>query len=65
METSTVLPKFQVVIPCSVRNALDIHPSGKRQVMQYKDLIPEARKPLKASLTSMMRRNSRVELYTL
>ena len=26
METVTVSPKFQVVIPRSVRNALDIHP---------------------------------------
>ena len=39
METVTVSPKFQVVIPRSVRNALDIHPGEKIQVLQYKDRI--------------------------
>jgi len=39
METVTVSPKFQVVIPRSVRDALDIHPGEKMQVLQYKDRI--------------------------
>ena len=39
METVTVSPKFQVVIPRSVRDALDIHPGEKIQVLQYKDRI--------------------------
>jgi len=39
METVTVSPKFQVVIPRSVRDALDIRPGEKIQVLQYKDRI--------------------------
>ena len=36
METVTVSPKFQVVIPRSIREALDIQPGEKIQVLLYK-----------------------------
>lgn len=36
METVTVSPKFQVVIPRSIREALDIKPGEKIQVLLYK-----------------------------
>lgn len=39
MEMVTVSPKFQVVIPRSIRVALDIRPGEKIQVLQYKDRI--------------------------
>lgn len=39
METVTVSPKFQVVIPRSVREALDIHPGEKVKVLQYENRI--------------------------
>lgn len=39
METVTVSSKFQVVIPRSVRDALDIRPGEKIQVLQYNDRI--------------------------
>ena len=39
MDMVTVSPKFQVVIPRSVRIALDIRPGEKIQVLQYKDRI--------------------------
>lgn len=39
METVTVSSKFQVVIPRAVRDALDIRPGEKIQVLQYKDRI--------------------------
>ncbi|MDH3973057.1 MAG: AbrB/MazE/SpoVT family DNA-binding domain-containing protein [Deltaproteobacteria bacterium] len=39
METVTVSPKFQVVIPLSVREALDIHPGEKIKVLQYENRI--------------------------
>ena len=39
METVTVSPKFQVVIPLSVRKALDIRPGEKVKVLQYENRI--------------------------
>jgi AbrB family looped-hinge helix DNA binding protein len=39
METVTVSPKFQIVIPRAVRDALDIRPGQKVQVVQYGDRI--------------------------
>jgi len=39
METVTVSPKFQVVIPRKVRESLDIRPGQKVQVIQYEDRI--------------------------
>ncbi len=39
METVTVSPKFQVVIPQSVREALKIRPGQKIQVLVYDNRI--------------------------
>ena len=36
METVTVSPKFQVVIPATIRDSLEIHP-GEKVVMLEKD----------------------------
>ena len=36
METVTVSPKFQVVIPLTIRDSLEIHP-GEKVVMLEKD----------------------------
>ena len=44
MEAVKISPKFQVVIPRKVREALQLIPGQKIQVIQYKDrieLIPE------------------------
>jgi AbrB family looped-hinge helix DNA binding protein len=39
MEAVSVSPKFQVVIPRAVRDALRIRPGQKVQVLQYEDRI--------------------------
>ena len=39
MEAVLVSPKFQVVIPRTVREALHIRPGQKVQVIQYEDRI--------------------------
>ena len=39
MEAVLVSPKFQVVIPRAVRDALRIRPGQKVQVIQYEDRI--------------------------
>ncbi len=39
MDTVTVSPKFQVVIPLTVRRALGIRPGQKVQVIRYGDRI--------------------------
>jgi AbrB family looped-hinge helix DNA binding protein len=39
METVTVSPKFQVVIPREVRESLGIRPGQKVQVIRYEDRI--------------------------
>ena len=44
METVTVSPKFQVVIPRTVRESLRLRPGQKMQVIEYEgriELIPE------------------------
>lgn len=39
MDAVTVSPKFQVVIPQAVREALGLAPGVKMQVVQYEDRI--------------------------
>lgn len=39
METVTLSPKFQVVIPQSIREQLGLEPGEKMQVLQYQDRI--------------------------
>ncbi len=39
METATISPKFQIVIPKRVRKNLDIQAGQKVQVIQYDDRI--------------------------
>ena len=44
MDAVTVSPKFQVVIPREVREAMDIRPGQKVRVLQYEgriELVPE------------------------
>ncbi len=35
----TVSPKYQVVIPRAIREAMNIHPGQKVQALQYRDRI--------------------------
>ena len=39
METVTVSPKYQVVIPRAIRDSLDIRPGQKIQVIHYENRI--------------------------
>ena len=39
MQTVTVSPKFQVVIPREIRNALGLQPGQKIQAIQYENRI--------------------------
>jgi AbrB family looped-hinge helix DNA binding protein len=44
MQTVTVSPKYQVVIPRDIRKALHLRPGQKMQVVEYEgriELIPE------------------------
>jgi len=44
MQSVTVSPKYQVVIPKTVREALKLHPGQKLQLVEYAgriELIPE------------------------
>jgi AbrB family looped-hinge helix DNA binding protein len=66
--TVTVSPKFQVVIPLAIREAMGIKPGQKVQAIQYGDrieLIPvrsirKSRGMLKGIDTSVPRDNDRV-----
>jgi len=68
METTTVSPKYQVVIPARVRRALGIRPGQKIQVIPYEgriELIPvvpvkQARGSLKGIDTTVERGPDRV-----
>ncbi|TVQ32584.1 MAG: AbrB/MazE/SpoVT family DNA-binding domain-containing protein [Wenzhouxiangella sp.] len=39
METIKISPKYQVVIPRSVREAMDLKPGTRLQVVQFEDRI--------------------------
>ncbi len=44
MQSVTVSPKYQIVIPKNVRKALKLHPGQKMQIVEYAgriELIPE------------------------
>jgi AbrB family looped-hinge helix DNA binding protein len=68
MQTVTVSPKFQIVIPRKIRDALGLHSGQKIQVIQYEnriELIPiepiaSARGFLKGIDTSIQREPDRV-----
>jgi AbrB family looped-hinge helix DNA binding protein len=68
MTTITVSPKYQVVIPLEIREALGIRPGQKVQAIQYQDrieLIPvrpmrKARGFLKGIDTSVPRDDDRL-----
>ena len=68
MISVSVSPKFQIVIPKAIREALDIQPGQKVQVIQYQnriELIPiipikRARGFLKGIDTSVDREGDRV-----
>jgi AbrB family looped-hinge helix DNA binding protein len=62
METVTVSPKFQVVIPRGIREPLGIRPGQKVQVVRYEDrieLIPV--KPVREMWGSFKGIDTRVE----
>lgn len=68
MQTVTVSPKFQVVIPRDVRESLHLRPGQKMQVVEYAgriELIPERdisdlRGFLKGINTDFERENERI-----
>lgn len=39
MQTVKISPKYQVVIPKEVRNAMDLKPGQQVQILQYQDRI--------------------------
>ncbi len=62
MDTTTVSPKFQVVIPLRVRRALGIRPGQKIQVIPYEgriELIPV--RPLKQARGFLQGIDTKVE----
>lgn len=68
MQTVTVSPKFQIVIPRKVRQSLNLRPGQKMQVIEYDgriELIPdrdisELRGFLKGINTDFERENDRL-----
>ncbi len=57
METIKISPKYQVVIPRNVREAMDLKPGARLQVVQFDDrieLIPlRSAKSLRGSLPGL------------
>jgi AbrB family looped-hinge helix DNA binding protein len=48
MDTVTLSPKYQVVIPQAIREAMGLEPGEKMQVLQYQDRIEFIpRRPMK------------------
>ncbi len=39
MQTVTISPKYQVVIPKEIRNAMDLKPGQQVQILRYQDRI--------------------------
>ena len=39
MDTVTISPKYQVVIPKTIRESLDLRPGQKVQALQYRDRV--------------------------
>lgn len=68
METVTVSPKFQIVIPLSIRKALGIRPGEKIHIIQYEnriEFIPKKKLKtmrgfLKGMDTALLREKDRV-----
>ena len=68
MQTVTVSPKFQVVIPKAIREALRLKPGQKMQILEYEgriELIPdrdikELRGFLKGINTNFQREDDRI-----
>lgn len=68
METVTISPKFQVVMPRAIRNAMGLVPGGKLRVLRYGDrgeLVParlakEMRGYLKGMSTEVEREEDRL-----
>ncbi len=68
MTSVTVSPKYQIVIPKAIREALNIHPGQKIQVINYQnriELVPvrpisEARGFLKGIDTTIVREPDRL-----
>jgi AbrB family looped-hinge helix DNA binding protein len=68
MQTVTVSPKFQIVIPRTVRESLQLRPGQKMQVIEYAgriELVPERdivslRGFLKGINTDFERENDRI-----
>ena len=68
MQTVTVSPKFQVVIPKAIREALRLKPGQKMQIVEYEgriELIPdrdikELRGFLKGIDTNFQREDDRI-----
>lgn len=62
MSAVTVSPKYQVVIPKSVRDRLHLRPGQKIQIVEYQDrieLIPE--RPIEALRGLLKGRDTRFE----
>jgi AbrB family looped-hinge helix DNA binding protein len=55
MESVTVSPKFQVVIPQRVRESMGVKPGEKMQVVQYRDRIELIPQRLARDLRGLLR----------